>query len=212
MTYDLNLGIALAFDNSPSKDVNSESAAEKITTLPRNIKSQASQRKRKQDKINHSTTSEASIKKRKRTPKTSKPNCVAAVTYTIEGVLELWSEATEYGLSFRGMTPEEQKIEVAVLNKGAVKGMKGIIKSKLLVTHYNTLVAAKLQLHITECRVTPASMFHCSPKNITLVTSNPKFLSVGEWVEVDADRTPGYNSEGGIAVIVSVHDDLADVK
>ncbi len=33
-----------------------------------------------------------------------------------------------------------------------------------------------------------------------------------EWVEVDADRTPGYNSEGGIAVIIHVHDDLADVK
>ena len=44
------------------------------------------------------------------------------------------------------------------------------------------------------------------------MTSNLKFLSVGEWVEVDADRTPGYNSEGGIAVIISVHDDLADVK
>jgi hypothetical protein len=212
MTYALNVGIAMAFDNSPSKDANSVSAAEKITTLPRTKKSLPPQRKRKQDAINPSTTSEASIKKRKRTPTTAKQKCVAAVTYTTEGVLELWSEATEYGLSFRGMTPEEQKIEVAVLNKGAVKGMKGIIKSKLLVTHYNTLVAAKLQLHITECRVTPASMFHCSPKNMTLVTFNPKFLSVGEWVEVDADHTPGYNSEGGIAVIISVHDDLADVK
>ncbi len=159
-----------------------------------------------------STTSEGSPKKRKRTTSNAKQNGVAAVTYTIEGVLELWSEATEYGLSFRGMTPEEQKTEVAVLNKGAIKGMKGIIKSKLLVTHYNTLVAAKLELYITECRVTPASMFHCSPKNVQLVSFNLKFLSVGEWVEVDADQTPGYNSEGGIAVIVSVHDDLADVK
>jgi hypothetical protein len=38
------------------------------------------------------------------------------------------------------------------------------------------------------------------------------FLSVGEWVEVDADRTPGWNSEGGIAVIINVHDNFADVK
>ncbi len=37
-------------------------------------------------------------------------------------------------------------------------------------------------------------------------------LSVGEWVEVDADRTPGWNSEGGIAVIINVHDNFADVK
>jgi hypothetical protein len=35
---------------------------------------------------------------------------------------------------------------------------------------------------------------------------------VGEWVEVDADRTPGYNSEGGIAVVIAVADALVDVK
>jgi hypothetical protein len=37
-------------------------------------------------------------------------------------------------------------------------------------------------------------------------------MRVGEWVEVDADRTPGWNSEGGIGVIVSVQTGLADVK
>jgi hypothetical protein len=110
------------------------------------------------------------------------------------------------------MSKDEQTAEVDVLNKGAIKGMKGIIKSKLLVTNYNSKVAEKLRAHITESRVTPASMFHSSPKNLQLVTFNLKFLSVGEWVEVDADRTPGYNSEGGIAVIINVHDDLADSK
>jgi hypothetical protein len=39
-----------------------------------------------------------------------------------------------------------------------------------------------------------------------------KFLSIGEWVEVDADRTPGWNSEGGIGVIVNVTDGLADIR
>ena len=136
----------------------------------------------------------------------------ASVTYTIEGVLTQWSDTSEYGISFRAMTTAEQTAEVVVLNKGAMKGMKGIIKSKLLKTHYNTLVAEKLRAHISEGRNSPTAMFHCAPKNCQLVTSNLKFLSVGEWVEVDADRTPGYNSEGGIAVIVSVHDDLADVK
>jgi hypothetical protein len=202
----------LTTDNSPSEDEFSASEAEKIPTLPRQKKSPAAQRKRTQDTLNLSTTSEAIVKKRKRTPTNTKHDAAAAVTYTIDGVLQRWSDATEYGLSFRGMTMDEQKAEVVVLNKGAMKGMKGIIKSKLLVTNYNMVVADKLRAHISDCRVTPASMFHCSPKNITLVTSNPKFLSVGEWVEVDADRTPGYNSEGGIVVIVSVHDDLADVK
>jgi hypothetical protein len=55
-------------------------------------------------------------------------------------------------------------------------------------------------------------MFHAPPKKINMVTLDINFLSVGEWVEVDADRTPGFNSEGGIAVIIGVHDALADVK
>jgi hypothetical protein len=206
------LGIAMAFDNHTSAEESCASDEEKIAKQPRPKKSPAIQRKRKKDLLTQSTTSESSPLKQKRKTGNAKLKSVAAVTYTIEGVLELWSEATEYGLSFRGMSMEEQKNEVAVLNKGATKGMKGIIKSKLLVTHYNTLVAAKLQLHISESRVTPAAMFHCSPKNIQLVSFNLKFLSVGEWVEVDADRTPGYNSEGGIAVIIGVQDDLADVK
>jgi hypothetical protein len=202
----------MAIDNSPSEDECSASEEDNLPTLPCQKKTPAAQRKRRQDDLTLSTTSEASVKKCKRTTSNANQDAAAAVTYTIEGVLLRWSDATEYGLSFRGMTLEEQKAEVVVLNKGAIKGMKGIIKSKLLVTHYNTLVADKLRAHITECRVTPASMFHSSPKKIQLVTSNLKFLSVGEWVEVDADRTPGYNSKRGIAVIVSVHDDLADVK
>jgi hypothetical protein len=132
--------------------------------------------------------------------------------YSIEGVLLAWSNTTDYGISFRGRTVEEQQAEVQLLNKGAAKGMKGLIKNKLLVVHYKKLVADKLKEHLVQCRVMPSEMFHCAPKNVNLVTSNPYFISVGEWVEVDADRTPGSNSEGGIAVIISVHDSLADVK
>ncbi len=88
--------------------------------------------------------------------------------------------------------------QVVILNKGAAKGMKGIIKSKLLVTHYKNLVTEKLREHIISCRVVPSAMFHAAPKTINLVTSDINFLSVGEWVKVDANRTIGFNSDGGI--------------
>ena len=98
------------------------------------------------------------------------------------------------------------------MNKGAAKGMNGIIKNKLLVVHYKQLVADKLRQYLSDSRVSQLSMFHAASKTASMSTANLKFLSVGEWVEVDADRTPGYNSEGGIAVIISVHDDVADAK
>jgi hypothetical protein len=153
-----------------------------------------------------------STMKKKRTIKRAKGNCALASTYTEESVLENWSESTEYGAAFRNMNTEERLAEIVVLNKGAAKGLKGIIKSKMLVKHYKNLIADKLRDHIASCRVDPAAMFHAAPKNVTLVTSDINFISVGEWVEVDADRTPGFNSEGGIAVIINVHDALVDVK
>ena len=199
-------------DCNPSHDGSSESEAEIESLPPKKKRSPAAKRKRNDEVLDETTQIQSCVKKLRRTPSSGKKDIAASVTDTIEGVLAAWSMTTEYGLSFRGMTPEEQTAEVVVLNKGAVKGMKGIIKSKLLMTHYKTMVAEKLRAHIAECRVMPAAMFHSSPKNLNLVTSNLKFLSVGEWVEVDADRSPGYNSEGGIAFIVSVHDDMADVK
>jgi hypothetical protein len=157
---------------------------------------------------------EQPVKKTKRTPKGKKSDSSLAKAYNIEAVLLALNDTTDYGISFRGMTVQGQQAEVLLLNKGAAKGMKGLIKNKLLVVHYKTLVADKLKEHLVQCRVMPSEMFHSAPKSVNLVTSNPYFISVGEWVEVDADRTPGFNSEGGIlvAVIINVHDVLADVK
>ncbi len=42
-----------------------------------------------------------------------------ATTYTIESVLDNWSESTDYGVAFRTMTGEERLAEVVILNKGA---------------------------------------------------------------------------------------------
>jgi hypothetical protein len=55
-------------------------------------------------------------------------------------------------------------------------------------------------------------MFHAAPATRTSILQDVNFISVGEWVEVDGDRSVGYNSEGGIAVIIKVEDNLADVK
>jgi hypothetical protein len=56
------------------------------------------------------------------------------------------------------------------------------------------------------------SMYHSVPTLQLGERANIKFLFVGEWVEVDADRASGFNSEGGIGVIVAVYDDLSDAK
>ena len=134
------------------------------------------------------------------------------VAHSMESILQNWSETTEYGIAFRAMTAEEKGEEIINVNKGATKAMKDLMKKKVLGKNYKDMVAQQMREHIKNSRSLQTDMFHAAPKTITAVSSNVRFLSVGEWVEVDADRTPGFNSEGGIAVIISVHDDLADVK
>lgn len=134
------------------------------------------------------------------------------VTYTLQGVLDKFSESTEYGKSFRALTSEGQLAEIEKLNKGAAKGLKGLVKDTLLQHNYKQLIEEKMRNHLIASRTLQASMHHCIPRVSHSASTNLKFLSVGEWVEIDADRSPGFNSEGGIAVIVAVHDDFADVK
>jgi hypothetical protein len=134
------------------------------------------------------------------------------VKHTSESALVEFSAETEYGQSFRGLGISEQKTEVERLNKGAVKGTKEAIKSKLITTKYTQICADKMKEYLIQMRQPVESMFHATPPFRPLTMMSPTFLSVGEWVEVDADRTPGWNSEGGVGVVIAVHDSLADVK
>lgn len=132
--------------------------------------------------------------------------------YSVDIVLATWNEEDAYGKSFRDMKFEDQEAEVKRLNMGTTKGLKGVIKKKLLDVNYKAMVTAKMQSYLGQSRTALASMFHVPPSTLNSVLLNPSFISVGEWVEVDADRTPGYNSEGGVAVVVALADALVDVK
>jgi hypothetical protein len=134
----------------------------------------------------------------------------AHMNYTVEGIKSTWNAETDYGASFREMDEIEQLSEVKRLNKGAEKGLKGVIKTKLIDSNYKVIVSESMRVHLKESGLPTASMFHAPFDSNKGVIANPNFISVGEWVEVDADRTPGYNSEGCIAVIVGVHDDPKD--
>jgi hypothetical protein len=69
-----------------------------------------------------------------------------------------------------------------------------------------------MRTHLRDSRSPLACTFHSAPKLSSAVFSNPNFISMGEWVEVNGDRTPGYNPEGGIGVVIHVQDNCADVK
>jgi hypothetical protein len=207
-----NVGSDVAsVQSTPSRSI---SIRQKRTKASPAISAKASEaqsaQKRKRGEPSPTTRSQKCVKKLKSANRDAANKPMSA--YTIEGRKSQWSEQTEYGLSFRGMTDLAQRAEVQRLNKGVAKGMKSMMKIKVLDANYKKQVAEKLEAHLSASRVSQVAMFHCPPAQRNVVLHDINFISVGKWVEVDVDRTPGYNSEGGIAVVIHVHDDLADVK
>ncbi len=98
------------------------------------------------------------------------------------------------------------------LNKGAATGMKGAIKKRKIDVQFKDLVKDKMRDFIIANRTQQNGMFHAVHQTKLLQSMQIKFLSVGEWVEVEPDISPDWNSEGGIGVITLVTDGLADVK
>ncbi len=77
---------------------------------------------------------------------------------------------------------------------------------------FKDLVKDRMKEFIIASRTQQSGMFRAVPQTRLLQSLQIKFLSVGEWVEVEPDISPGWNSEGGIGVITLVTDGLADVK
>ncbi len=77
---------------------------------------------------------------------------------------------------------------------------------------YSALCHARLKYHLQSFRVNVADMFRKAPPVSSSRIVAPAVVSVNDFVEVDADRTPGWNSEGGIAMVIAVTDNFSDVK
>ncbi len=92
-------------------------------------------------------------------------------------------------------------VAVDKLNKGATNGIKVAVKAKVLDTKYSTLCREKLVAHLTSLRVDVKNMFRVAPPTTASRHVCSASVSIGDFVEVDADRPSGWNSEGGIAMV-----------
>ncbi len=133
-------------------------------------------------------------------------------TYTMDSVMEQYDAESEFGKALRDMPDDERIIAVAKLNKGANDGVKVAVKSKLLASKFSTLYIEKLKATLIAARVPVDDMFR-KPEPVNRArTMHAAGVSVGDWVEVDADRSPGWNSEGGIAMVIASANSTAEVK
>jgi hypothetical protein len=147
---------------------------------------------------------------RKRVRKAAK--LMDSKTYNKESVLQEFGEDTEFGKQYRNMDDEEKKAALDVLNRGASKGIKTVVKDKILRTKYSTICADKLKEHLIADRVPVENMFRVAAPPMAARSADAAQVHVGDWVQVDADRSVGYNSEGGVAVVIAVNENFSDVK
>ena len=139
-------------------------------------------------------------------------NIGGKTTFSVESIMTSFKDTTEYGQSFRNMTSEQQTTEVVRLNKGAAIGMKAAIKNQRITSQFKEVVTDKMKEYVIQNRTQPTEMFRAITASRVLHHMKLSHISVGEWVEVAADITPGWNSEGGIGVIIKITDSLVDVK
>ncbi len=133
-------------------------------------------------------------------------------TYTVDSVLLEFGEDDAFGQEYRKLDEEAKKKAVEKLNLGATKGIKSVVKVKVLTTKYCSLCLDKLKEHVFATRVDVQNMFREAPPRPTSRTIAAASVSVEDCVQVDADRSTGWNSEGGIAMVIAVHDSFSDVK
>jgi hypothetical protein len=132
-------------------------------------------------------------------------------TYTMKSVLEEFGEDNEFGQECRKMNDVEKEAALSKLNQGAIKGIKSVVK-EVLANKYSTLCNERLKEHLLSMRVDVENMFRTAPPPFLRRTIAAVAVSVGDWLQVDADRTTGWNSEGGVAMVIAAHDDFSDVK
>ncbi len=78
---------------------------------------------------------------------------------------------------------------------------------------YEEVVKAAQLKHLLEMRVDASEMVHVKVEvkaDITLIGAGG--LTVGDWVEVEHDFTPGNNSGGGVGVITDIVDSFSFVR
>jgi hypothetical protein len=92
-------------------------------------------------------TVELVAKKAGKTTTARKKISTVVGSHTVNSVLATWDETSEYGKAFRAMAEEDRTKEVLLLNKGSAKGMKGMIKNKVLSSNFKLVVADKLRDH-----------------------------------------------------------------
>ena len=65
-------------------------------------------------------TSPAKVKRVRRTiPAQKKSKRPTQMSYTVDKILQTWNDESDHGRSFRGMSSEEQQLEIVRMNKGA---------------------------------------------------------------------------------------------
>jgi hypothetical protein len=77
-------------------------------------------------------------------PKKVTKNSGGKTTFTVDSVMLAFTDKTEFGISFREMNAEQQKLEVDTLNKGAATGLKGAMKKNRIQVQFKTLVTEKM--------------------------------------------------------------------
>ncbi len=91
--------------------------------------------------------------------------------------------------------------------------LKLFVFSYPIKTKYTDMIREAQKIRLQSSRIDVKNMVHVkveTKKDITF--TGTAGLTVGDWVEIEHDFSPGNNSGGGVAIITSIVDNFSTVK
>lgn len=111
------------------------------------------------------------------------------------------------------MTAEEQASLTTTAGKSILQQAKKGLRVQAFKTKYTDLIREAQKIRLQNSRIDVKDMVHVKIETKREITfTGTAGLTVGDWVEIEHDFSPGNNSGGGVAIITSIVDNFSTVK
>ena len=120
-------------------------------------------------------------------------------------IVDLTSTASIAGKHLKDMNNTDKDAVVDKLTKTAKRSENKAVKAAVLAVTYDAACHAAFVKHLEEGQMEVKDMVHRKRKTIIEEQGFLSTIKVGDWVDVEADCSPGLNSDGGIGCVFGLH-------
>ena len=127
-------------------------------------------------------------------------------------VINLTNKSSVAGKHINAMNESERNNVVEKFSKSAKAVENKHVKACVLAVTYDKLCSTTFIEHLKSINASRAvtTMVHCKRKSVLEEQAELASVKVGDWVDVEADYSPGLCSDGGYGCVIALHTEATD--